>query len=337
MLVTATGRFPVVRHGEHPLRAALEAWRTRGAPTPESALRDPVVLAAQTEATRALLAAQEAAGVDIPTDGYIPIYDEWYAWAPSLAGIEAGGHIRYLDTNTYYHRWRVTGRLRRLGAGPAVAALQRALALTDRPLKPCLYGPYTLWAYAVKDGSAGVFDAFVEIWAAEVAALAAAGARYVQLDESVLLRAKHRAAFPLVAAAVERIAAAAPGVTLILHLGCGAVGDLLEPLLGLRGLGGLGLDFTDVYRAPNLAALARWRAGIVLQAGVVDARGVQIEPREAVHETLARVTSYVPAERCLAAPSTGLHYLPYHTALEKLGALAAASHSFTASGRGAVA
>ena len=54
-------------------------------------------------------------------------------------------------------------------------------------------------------------------------------------------------------------------------------------------------------------------------------------PRLDLHPS--RVTAYVPAERCLAAPSTGLHYLPYHTALEKLGALAAASRSFAASGR----
>jgi 5-methyltetrahydropteroyltriglutamate--homocysteine methyltransferase len=331
MLVTPAGRFPIVRRGEHPLRSALSSWRAREDTSPGPASADPDVLAAQAGAALTLLAAQEAAGVDVPSDGYIPIYDEWFAWAPWVTNVEAGGHIRFLDTNTYYHRWHITGLPRRRGPSPSVAAMERAAAQTTRPLKSCLFGPYTLWAYAVKDEAApGAFDALVEIWAAEAAALAAAGARYLQLDESVVLRARHRADFPLVAAAVEAIAAAAPGVTLFLHLGCGPVGDLLEPLLGLRGLGGLGLDFTDAYRAANLASLARWRGDALLQAGVVDARAVQIEPETAIQETLRAVTAHVSAWRCLAAPSTALQYLPYHTAIDKLAALATAAHSFVA-------
>src|SRR5689334_8114155 len=240
MLATPTGRFPIVRNGEHALRAALEAWRHHGAGSRQPADADPVIVAAQAAAARDLLAVQEAAGVDVPTDGYIPIYDEWYAWAPAISGIELGGHIRYLDTNTYYRRWHVVDRPRRVAAGPALAAFERAATLTNRPIKPCLFGPYTLWAYAIIDESVGAqaaFEAFVDIWAAEVAALGAAGARYVQLDESVLLRPKHRHDAPLVVAALERIAAAAPEVTLIVHLGCGAVGDLLTPLLRTQGLG----------------------------------------------------------------------------------------------------
>jgi methionine synthase II (cobalamin-independent) len=330
MRVTPTGRFPIVRAGHHPLRAAIEAWRARGDSAPESALADPEVQAAQAAATRELLAAQEAAGVDLPNDGYVPVYDEWYAWAPSVANVRLENALRYLDTNTYYHRWRLLGPPRRRGPGPHVAAFRRAAALTSKPVKPCLYGPYTIWAYALREGvgdTPAAFEALVDVWAAEVADLAAAGARTVQLEESVLLRPQHRGNISLLAKAAERIARAAPGVELVVHFACGAVGDLLEPLLDLP-VAGIGLDFTDAYRAPNLAALARWHGDKVLQAGVANAREIQVESADDLRATLAAVTAAVPAARCLAAPSTALLYLPRHAALEKLAALAAAAHAF---------
>lgn len=331
MLITPVGRFPIVRAGEHPLRAAVDAWRARGDTSPEAALQDPGIAAAQGETTRELIAEQEAIGVDLLGDGYVPVYDEWFAWAPAVAGVRVGSAIRYLDTNTYYHRWHLSERPRPLGLSPAVAAYRRAAALTAKPVKPCLFGPYTLWTYALKEGEAAApasFEALIEIWVAEVAALAAAGARTVQLEESILLRKQHRADFPQVARAVQRIAAAVPEVALLLHLACGAIGDLLPPLLEIPGLAGLGLDFTDAYRAPNLAALAGWRGEKLLQVGILDARQIRVESPAELNETLAAVTGYVPPARCMAAPSTALLYLPRHVAFEKLAALAAAAHSF---------
>lgn len=330
MLVTPTGRFPIVRNGRHPLRSAVESWRARGDTTPESASRDPELVEAQIDAQRDLIAEQEAAGVDVLGDGYVPIYDEWFAWLPAIGGVGDSAPIRYLDTNTYYHRWHLVETPWRLGPGPLVAAYQRAVDFTTRPVKPCLFGPYTLWAYALKDGAAaaGGFDALVEIWIAEVLALAAAGARYIQLDESLLLRPKHRGDIGLVSRAIERIAAAVPNVTLMLHLAGGVVDSLLEPLLAIRGLGGLGLDFTDVHREPNLAVLSRWSGELLLQAGVADARHVRIESQSELHELFDAITRFVPADRCFAAPSTALLYLPRHVAFEKLAALAAAAHSF---------
>lgn len=331
MRVTVTGRFPILRAGEHPLRAAVDAWRARGQTTPEDALADAALLAAQAGASRELIAAQEAAGIDLPSDGYVPIYDEWFAAAPA-AGVSVGPPIRYLDTNTYYHRWILTAPPRRRIASPAVAAYQRATGFTATPLKPCLFGPYTLWTYALKQGAGATPDAFealVGLWAEDLAVLAAAGARTVQVDESVLLQPKHRGDFPLVAEALRKIAAAAPEVTVILHLAGGAVGDLLAPLLDLRGLGGLGLDFTGACRTANLAALQGWRGTKLLQAGVADARQIRCESPVELRETLAAITTRVPAERCLAAPSTSLHYLPRHAAFEKLAALVAAAREIT--------
>src|SRR5262245_11023841 len=243
MRVTVSGRFPVVQAGEHPMRAAIEAWRAHGDTTPRAAWDDPQLRKIQDETIDELVAVQERAGVDLPSDGYVPVYDEWFAWMLAVSGVEDGSPLRYLDTNTYYHSWRIQAPPRRVAATPAVAAYCRASARTARPVKPCLFGPYTLWAYGVRadglDGSA--FDAMVDVWTAEVAALAEAGCRYVQIEESVLQRPRHRGDVAMVQRGIERMAAAAPGVTLVLHLACGVVGDLLPRLLETPGLGGVGL------------------------------------------------------------------------------------------------
>lgn len=329
MQVTASGRFPIVSNGEHPLRTAVEAWRTRGETTPEAAAADPALAAAQDEAQRDVLAAQQAAGADILADGYVPIYDEWFAWAASVDGVAAEKSIRYLDTNTYYHRWHLHRRPKRRGAGPAVRACRAAVALADRPVKACLFGPYTLWAHALKEGDGGddaAFDALVDIWSAEITDLATTGAAYVQLDESTVLRPQHRADFPLLERALRRIAHSAPAARIVLHLAGGEVGDLLPPVLDLP-IAGIGLDLTDAYREPNMAALRQWHGDKLFQAGVANAREIRAEPEDTLRDALMAVTSLVPPEQCLATPSTALLYLPRHAAFQKLAALARAAHA----------
>ena len=328
MRVTVSGRFPILVRGNHPLRTAIDAWRQNGESSPRAALENQSLLAAQRETSRELIAAQIAAGVDLPSDGYVPVYDEWFALAAAF-DIPVGAPIRHLDTNTYYHRWILQHVPRRRFESQAVKLYRVAVSAADRPLKSCWFGPYTLWANAVRSGQGATseaFDALVELWAEDVASIAAAGATWVQLDESLLLRSAHRGNVALVASAIRRIAAAAPGVTILLHLACGMVGDLLDPLLEMEGLGGIGLDFTDVHRAPNLAALKRWRGRKFLQAGIVDARQIRLESPAELAETLATINTHVPAEQTLVAPSTGLNYLPRHVAFDKLAALAALAH-----------
>jgi 5-methyltetrahydropteroyltriglutamate--homocysteine methyltransferase len=333
MQVTVSGRFPIVRHGEHPLRSAVEVWRRGGETTPEAALREPALVVAQAETQRDLIAAQIEAGVDVPSDGYVPIYDEWFALAGGVKGIRVENSIRYLDTNTYYHRWRITGQPMRIGPSPQVTACRAAMGLGVGPVKSCLFGPYTMWAYALRDGKSAsetAFDALADIWAEELADLTAAGTWMIQLDESVLLRPKWRGDLALAARALRRIAEAAPDARIVLHLACGDVGEgeqnLLPRLLELP-VAGIGLDLTGAYRAPNLAALAGWHGDKIFQAGVADAREIRAEPEALQRDTLAAVTAHVRPERCIASPSTALLYLPRHAAFTKLAALSRVAHN----------
>lgn len=335
MLVTTSGRFPIVSNGKHPLRAAVEDWRARVTPTPEAAWQDTELRAVQADTQAELLTAQDEAGADILDPGYVPVYDEWFQLARIVPDLEVAAPLRYLDTNTYYHHWVLDKVPKRKGESPIVSAYRHAASLSHAPIKPGLFGPYTIYAYADRQGAGDTPEAFaalVDMWAADVAALAAAGAKYVQIEESVVLRPKHRADFPLVAQAIERIADAAVGATIVVHLACGEIGDLLDPFLAIPGLGGLGLDFTDAYCAPNLAALKAWHGDAILQAGIADARSIRVETEAELHETLTAITSDVPTDNCWAAPSTALLYLPRRAAFAKLATLARAAHAFNGKG-----
>jgi methionine synthase II (cobalamin-independent) len=79
-----------------------------------------------------------------------------------------------------------------------------------------------------------------------------------------------------------------------------------------------------------LEALGRWHGDKLFQAGVADAREIRPEPEDALRGTLTAVTARVPEERCLAAPSTALQYLPRHAAFEKLAVLVRAAHALEA-------
>ena len=311
------------------MRASVEEWRERGDATPASAVDDEHIMAVQMETAHELVEEQLDAGLDLPTDGYIPVYDEWFGSAYGIEGITVESPIRYLDTNTYYHNWRITNRPLRTAPNPQAAVLKSAAGTTDSPLKACLFGPYTIWNYANRnEAAAAAFEDLVDIWVADVRALVDAGASYIQLDESVLLRSENRSDVSMVRTAVERISATATGATVILQLTFGAIGDLLEPVLRFPRLGGLGLDFAEDHRDANLLSLNGWPDGLLLQAGIADARSVRVETPAELEEVLTSLSKRVPAENCLVSPNAGLHYLPRRTAFSKLRTLSAAAHAF---------
>ena len=95
MLVTTTGRFPIVSDGRHPLRAAVEEWRGRVTPTPESAWQDSALRSVQAQTQAELLAAQDDAGADILDPGYVPIHDEWFQMARVVPDLEVAAPLRY--------------------------------------------------------------------------------------------------------------------------------------------------------------------------------------------------------------------------------------------------
>ena len=166
--------------------------------------------AAADAAVLEVLRLQEAAGVDVVTDGE-QRRDNFYSFLTDrLEGVELmtmSRLIDYAEDKAYFHRTlksldapsfvikspAVVDRLRVRGS-LAAEATRFLRAHTTRPIKVALPGPYLLarsiWIKGVSDGAYPTREALAEDIVAilhdEVARLAAAGADFVQIDEPVL-------------------------------------------------------------------------------------------------------------------------------------------------------
>lgn len=274
------------------------------------------------ESTRRVVALQESAGIDLPVDGQIGWDDEQTPIAAGLEGFRIAGLIRYLDTNTYYREPEITGAVR--WRGPVtVDAFRLAQALTKRPLKVVLPGPYSLYRFS-KDrhysDPVPALRALGEALAAESSALEEAGARWLHYEEPWLGRARAEDA-PLVRAALEPLLTGRRAST-VLHVPFrspraifGALKELPWTAIGL-----------DLVEAPDgWGLLADVPAGRTVALGLIDARNTRLEDPAAVAAGLRRAHTERPELSFHLSPTASLEYLPADRAGEKVRVLAQAA------------
>jgi hypothetical protein len=200
-------------------------------------------------------------------------------------------------------------------AAAAVEAVRRGRA-AGLAVRPTLPGPVS-WLSAQGAEALAALPAFLPTVTAALAALRAAGAEWVRLDEPALttqLDTLHRAAFWT---AYDVIAAAdAPRV--MVAGGRGGMGAALDLALKLP-VAGLHLDFVIAPQQIG-PALAGLRAGAILSLGVADAAldGAQAEA------LVARAVAALGAGRVEVAPASvdaGAEADAYDVALARLAAL----------------
>jgi 5-methyltetrahydropteroyltriglutamate--homocysteine methyltransferase len=312
---TVVGSYPKPPDEGEPfvLRKTLHALE-RGEATPED------VVAAQDDLVRAVIAEQEAAGIDIVTDGQARWDDIVTPFARHMAGFEIGGLRRFFDNNVYYRRPVCTGPVEWRGPS-SVEAFRFAAAVAARPVKAVIPGPVTFALLSVDEyyGSPErLAAAIAEVLAQEAFELEAAGCRHLQVDEPALLGAPEllgaaRAGLGRIASGLQRAE-----VTLATYFGdakrLGA--ELFE----------LPADFfaLDLVSGPANAELIDDLAasGKGLQAGVVDARNTLLEDPGQLAAQLEALVAKLGAERLRLAPSCGLEFLPREKARAKLQRLA---------------
>src|SRR5882724_1265201 len=163
------GRFP-------PRVRAKELWRI-----PEALLAE-----AQEDATRLAIRAQEAAGLDIITDGEIRRESYSNRFATALDGVDIDNPGSALDRSGHPNPVpRIVGRIRRRHA----VEVQDLLFLrkhTKKKTKITVPGPFTMLQQAQNDFYPSEEAAAMDYAAAvneEIRDLFAAGADYVQVDE----------------------------------------------------------------------------------------------------------------------------------------------------------
>ncbi|MEO8322864.1 MAG: hypothetical protein ABI571_01855 [Actinomycetota bacterium] len=279
---------------------------------------------AQDELVRTMISEQEAAGIDVITDGHARWDDILTPFAAHMAGFEIGGLLRWFDNNVYYRRPICTGDIE--WRGPAsVDAFRFASGAATATVKAVIPGPVTFARLSV-DEHYNDHEAFVlaiaGVLAQEAFELEAAGAETIQIDEPALLGAPEdldlaRRGLEIITGELKR-----EETTTVLATYFGDAKRLGTDLFTLP-VDGFGLDL--VAGPENSGLLPSLPSGKRLQAGIVDARNTMLEPVDALAAQIAELAATVGAENLMVAPSAGLEFIPREKARAKLGRLVEAT------------
>jgi 5-methyltetrahydropteroyltriglutamate--homocysteine methyltransferase len=278
--------------------------------------------AAQDDLATEVIAEQEAAGIDLVTDGHVRWDDLLTPFARTMSGLEIGGLMRWFDNNVYYRRPVCVGPIE--WGGPAsVDAFGHAASVATKTVKAVIPGPITFARLSV-DEHYGVYEKFVlalaRVLAQEAFELQAAGAPVIQIDEPALLSAPED--LELARRALETITAEISAAETTLMTYFGDAKRLGADLFALP-VDGFGLDL--VAGPENAELLGSLPGEARIQAGVVDARNTRLEPEAELVRAIDAVARQVGPQRLRVGPSAGLEFLPREKARAKLERLASAA------------
>ncbi|MFK0200199.1 5-methyltetrahydropteroyltriglutamate--homocysteine S-methyltransferase [Streptomyces lavendulae] len=263
----------------------------------------------------AIPARHRAAVAADPLDGY-------FAMARGTQDTPPLEMTKWFDTN-YHYLVPELGPDTVFTADPAkqVTELGEALAL-GHTARPVLVGPVTYLLLAKPaPGVAADFepltllDRLLPVYAEVLAALRAAGAEWVQLDEPALVQDRTPADLGAAARAYRELGALTDRPRLLVASYFDRLGDAL-PVLAKAPVEGLALDFTG-RAAANLddLAAAGGLPGKRLVAGVVDGRNIWVNDLGKSLATLGTLLGLVG--RVDVSASCSLLHVPLDTAVEK--------------------
>jgi 5-methyltetrahydropteroyltriglutamate--homocysteine methyltransferase len=272
--------------------------------------------------------AQEAAGLDIITDGEIRRESYSNRFATALDGVDIDNPGTALDRSGHPNPVpRVVGPIRRKHA-VEVEDLRFLKRHTDRKVKMTVPGPFTMSQQAQVEHYGGSRELAAMDYAAAVNAeirdLFAAGADIVQIDEPYMqARPDDARAYGL--KALNRALDGVEGTTAV-HICFGYAAIIHERPAGysfLPELAGCSCAQVSIETAQSkldCAVLARLKGKKII-LGVIDLSDMQIETPETVAARIKRALPYVAAEDIVVAPDCGMKYLPREVAFGKMRAM----------------
>lgn len=284
---------------------------------------------------------QVDAGIDIPTDGEVRRENYIFYQCRHLNGID----FEHL-TEMVARQGAFTAEVPTItsAVSPAELVLARdwriAQATTDASIKITLPGPMT-----ITDSVANDFypdpktqgRALAEALNAEVLDLAAAGCRYIQVDEPVFAR-KPELALEYGIENLERVFQGVPDhVQRIVHMCCGYPSALdvshylkadphayfqIAEAMDESSVNAVSIE--DAHRHNDLKLLESYKKTTVL-LGVVDVAKSAVEDVDEVKSRLEQALNHIDAHRLMAAPDCGLGLLGRDLARKKLSQLCTAA------------
>jgi 5-methyltetrahydropteroyltriglutamate--homocysteine methyltransferase len=306
-------------HQMPPRVRASELWR----------ISPPWLEKAQDDATLLAIRQQEAAGLDIITDGEIrrESYSNCFATALEGLDLDSPGTI----TTRSGHRVpvpRVVGKISRRHP-VEVSDLKFLRAHTQHPVKITVPGPFTMSQQAKNEHYSSEEEMALDYAAAvnaEIKDLFAAGADVVQIDEPYM-EAHPEKARQFGLAAVQRALQGVTGAT-ALHICFGyaalvpgrpAAYSFLQELES-SSVGQISIE--TAQSSLDCSVLTKIsRKTIIL--GVLDLSTREVESADVVAERIRRALPFVSRDRLIIAPDCGLKYLPAEVAFAKMQAMVA--------------
>jgi 5-methyltetrahydropteroyltriglutamate--homocysteine methyltransferase len=198
-----------------------------------------------------------------------------------------------------------------------VDEFREALALGIKT-RPVLLGPVTFLRLGKSVGekfdTLRLLPALLPVYVEVLKQLAAEGADWVQIDEPCLVQDLSDQAKDALRTTYQTLAAAVPGVKLMLTTYFGGLGDNLETALTLP-VAGLHLD---LVRAPEQLkdVLRKAPGGLVLSLGVIDGRNIWRSNLPAKLNTIEPVLTWWKPEQLMLGPSCSLLHCPIDLDLE---------------------
>ena len=287
---------------------------------------------------------QLEAGIDIPTDGEVSRENYIHYHCRHLNGFNFVDLTRKELRNGAY-----TANLPTIDGPISVRDLflvddwQRAQKYSDKPVKITLPGPMT-----ISDTNANVYYSdpavlgrdIADALNQEVLALAAAGCKYIQIDEPLFAR-KPKASLEYGFENLERAFRGCPeSVVRTVHMCCGYPNELdnpnypkadknayLEIADAIESSSIDAVSLEDAHRPNDLELLRRFRDTTVI-LGVVAIAKSNIESVDSIAARIHQILSVLAKEKLIVAPDCGLGLLGRDKAREKLRNMVAAAKSF---------
>lgn len=293
-------------------------------------------------ATKAAVEDQVGCGVDVPTDGEQRRENYIHYHCRHLEGFDFEGLTRRVLRDGAYETELPTirGRIAPRGENFLTRDFRVAQGFTDNPVKITIPGPTTIMDTCVnafyEDERQLAFD-LADALNFEIRALAAAGCRFIQVDEPLFARNVDRAlAYGI--ECLDRCFDGLPeGVTRVMHMCCGYPNHLddedyhkadRQAYFDLAGaVDGSSVDqisVEDAHRYNDLTLLERFEKSTVIFGSVAIAKS-RVEPVGEIAARLEAALGHIDRDRLWVAPDCGLAMLGRDLAMQKLTNMCAAA------------
>ncbi len=269
----------------------------------------------ETRATEFWVRQQEAIGLDVLVDGEMYRGDMVAYFAELMRGFVQGGLVRSYG-NRYYHKPIIVSAV--FWPGPmTVDWWARTQAMTSRPVKGMLTGPYTVMDWSFNDhypSRRAAALALAREIRKEVEALIEAGCKIIQIDEPALSVRPEE--LPVAIEAMHVVTDGLPAYFLT-HVCYGALEFIYPQMLELPvdnwdlEMSNSGLDLVDVFAEHPFTK--------DLSFGVVDVHSHELEEPDVVRQRVTRALSVLPADRVWIDPDCGLKTRTVDETIGKLG------------------